>query len=114
MNTSLTRLAQAIREIENFVLIMHISPDGDTAGSAAALCHILKNMGKSCRVFCRDGLPASLDVLKDETREFVFGLINPEEEGVIPEKTAAIAVDCADAGRMGEYAALFEKCALGL
>ena len=68
-------------------------------------------MGKSCRVFCRDGLPASLDVLKDETREFVFGLINPEEEGVIPEKTAAIAVDCADAGRMGEYAALFEKCA---
>lgn len=111
MNTSLTRLAQAIREIENFVLIMHISPDGDTAGSAAALCHILKNMGKTCRVFCRDELPASLDVLKDETGEFVFGLINPEEEGVIPEKTAAIAVDCADAGRMGEYAALFEKCA---
>ena len=59
-----------------------------------------QNMGKSCRVFCGTG-PASLDVLKDETGEFVFGLINPEEEGVIPEKTAAIAVDCADAGRMG-------------
>ncbi len=42
--------------------------------------------GQELPCFLRDGLPASLDVLKDETGEFVFGLINPEGEGVIPEK----------------------------
>ncbi|MGM9614475.1 MAG: bifunctional oligoribonuclease/PAP phosphatase NrnA [Oscillospiraceae bacterium] len=33
------------------MLVTHIRPDGDTLGSAAALCHILRRMGKTAYVY---------------------------------------------------------------
>ena len=40
------QLAEFIRQGKNFAVISHVSPDGDTMGSAAALLYALKKMGK--------------------------------------------------------------------
>ena len=40
-----------LREHDRFLILTHIRPDGDTLGSAAALCHALRRMGKTASLF---------------------------------------------------------------
>lgn len=40
-----------LRARDNFLILTHTRPDGDTLGSAAALCHALRRMGKSAAMF---------------------------------------------------------------
>ena len=43
---------------EDILLLCHKNPDGDTTGSAAALCHALRALGKQAAVFCADPIPS--------------------------------------------------------
>ena len=40
-----------LNDHDGYLLLTHIRPDGDTLGSAAALCHILRRMGKVAFVY---------------------------------------------------------------
>lgn len=40
-----------LKDNDGYLLLTHIRPDGDTLGSAAALCHILRRMGKTAYLF---------------------------------------------------------------
>ena len=40
-----------LKQNDGYLLITHIRPDGDTLGSAAALCHILRQMGKTAYLY---------------------------------------------------------------
>ncbi len=40
-----------LKEHDGYLLVTHIRPDGDTLGSAAALCHLLRRMGKTAYVY---------------------------------------------------------------
>ncbi len=40
-----------LKSNDGYLLLTHIRPDGDTLGSAAALCHILRRMGKQAFLF---------------------------------------------------------------
>jgi phosphoesterase RecJ-like protein len=60
-------LAQAISRLlraENILLLCHKNPDGDTTGSAAALYHVLKHLGKTVAVLCADPIPARYDYMQ--------------------------------------------------
>ena len=43
--------AKLFRSKDNFLLLTHKNPDGDTVGSAAALCHALRRAGKTAYLF---------------------------------------------------------------
>lgn len=43
--------ADFLKEHDGYLLVTHIRPDGDTLGSAAALCHILRRLGKTAYVY---------------------------------------------------------------
>lgn len=49
MNGRLTvqETAARLRQMDNVLLLTHVRPDGDTIGSAAALCQALRDMGKT-------------------------------------------------------------------
>ena len=49
MNGRLTvqEAAARLRQMNNVLLLTHVRPDGDTIGSAAALCQTLRDMGKT-------------------------------------------------------------------
>ena len=70
--------------MEDVLLLTHQSPDGDTLGSASALCRALLALGKRARVVCSDEIPEKYDYL-------FRGL--PKEE--FDPKTV-VAVDIAD------------------
>ena len=41
------KAAARLRQMDNVLLLTHVRPDGDTIGSAAALCQALRDMGKT-------------------------------------------------------------------
>ncbi len=43
---------------ENVLILCHKNPDGDTIGTAAALMHALKQLGKEAAVLCSDPIPS--------------------------------------------------------
>lgn len=53
----LSRAAEMLREAHRVLILSHKSPDGDTMGSAFALCSALRKLGKSAHVDCSDPLP---------------------------------------------------------
>ena len=51
MNLTLNETVEYLKEHDGYLLVTHIRPDGDTLGSAAALCHILRSVGKIAYVY---------------------------------------------------------------
>ena len=49
--------AQFLRRQDHFLILTHRRPDGDTVGSAAALCRILRRLGKDAHILHNPELP---------------------------------------------------------
>lgn len=83
MEVSIERAAQILRENDNIIILTHVSPDGDTLGSAYAICHALQKAGKNARIVS-EKVPLRYSYLSDS-------IITPGlfEEGFI------VAVDVA-------------------
>jgi Exopolyphosphatase-related proteins len=60
---TLIEAAERLKNAQNVLLLCHKSPDGDTLGSAFALFHALKTLGKNARVFCSDDVPKKFEYL---------------------------------------------------
>ena len=50
MTEQLSAVAAFLRRHDNYDILTHDYPDGDTLGSAFALCLVLQQMGKHARV----------------------------------------------------------------
>ncbi len=48
---TISETLELLRENDNFIIITHIRPDGDTIGSASALCYALRKIGKTAYLF---------------------------------------------------------------
>ncbi len=95
------QLAEFIKNGNNFAVISHVSPDGDTMGSAAALLYALKKMGKKGQWFCEGNVPN--DYLKiPEIKSLV-------EYDKIKKFDSVIAVDISSEDRMGSCIELFKR-----
>lgn len=78
-----------LKKHDNFCILTHSSPDGDTLGSAAALAYGLRSIGKHCFVRCGDEIPAKFFYFMRED------LLTP-----MPYETV-VAVDVADERLLG-------------
>jgi bifunctional oligoribonuclease and PAP phosphatase NrnA len=97
------KIVEIINDIDYFVLVTHVHPDGDAIGSLLAMESLLKQMGK--RVFAYldepvshlyDFLPGSRRLTSDINKLQAF----VEEAGT---SLAAIALDCGEADRVGDF-----------
>ena len=79
--------AQFLREHDNFVILTHRRPDGDTIGSAAGLCLGLRAMGKSAWILKNRQLTPKL-------APFAEGLLLD----ACPQDAVVISVDIASLG----------------
>ncbi len=84
MRATIPELAAAIRARDRFLLLTHKRPDGDTLGSAAALCRGLRALGKQAALLWNPEAIARYD-------PFLEGLTTPE----IPADAVLFAVDLA-------------------
>lgn len=90
MTLDLSQCLGVLRENDNFLVLSHDHPDGDTLGSAFALMYILKKLGKKCRFLCADPVPKSFSYIFDEVKN----------DDIVPE--FVIAVDVADEKLLGK------------
>jgi phosphoesterase RecJ-like protein len=71
------KTADILNHADNVLILSHVSPDGDTLGSAFALCSALQKIGRSARVECSDELPEKYSYIYDAIKAMDFepGLI---------------------------------------
>ena len=104
MAGSISEVLSFIKENKQITLISHTSPDGDTLGSALALIHMLKAMGKDAELVCANDVPDMYMFLPGADEVISGG------EGI--GYPAVMAVDCADTCRFGKVAHFFENAAV--
>ena len=103
-----TEIAKCIKEAGRTVIMTHTNMDGDAIGSALALCHALRRLGKRCVILIEDDIPGYLKFMHDHSdadAEPFFVRSMPFD----PE--LALVVDCGDAGRIEKRLDVFESCA---
>lgn len=54
---SLKKAVSLLKGAERVLILTHKAPDGDTMGSAFALCRALLKLNRRCRVICSDSFP---------------------------------------------------------
>lgn len=84
--------AKFLKERDKFLILTHKNPDGDTVGSAAALCRALRALGKGAHVLENAGFTARF-------APYLEGLI-----GEISDDATVVAVDVADASLLPKNA----------
>jgi len=79
---------------QKVAVLGHMRPDGDCVGSQVALCRILLAAGVDALCVNRDRIPPNM-VVYAEGVTFLTG------DQYVPDGRVAVAVDCADASRIG-------------
>ena len=97
---TLSECVDALIKADDPLVLMHVRPDGDTVGSAMALCEILRAMGKETQYACADKIPDRLLFLTE-------GMCEAE---ALDGRTA-IAIDVASPAQLGE---LYDKADVAL
>ena len=54
---TLKQTASYLKKHDNYIILTHASPDGDTLGAGYALYYGLKEIGKAASVICPDLIP---------------------------------------------------------
>lgn len=86
---SLRQTAGFLKKHDNYIILTHASPDGDTLGSAYALYYGLKEIGKTACVICPDVIPKK------------YGYFARATDHVTRQNSTVIAVDVADKQLLG-------------
>lgn len=60
---TLSEVATLLNENDNIHILTHRYPDGDTLGSAFALCYVLRTLGKNCNVKVCGNVPSKFSYL---------------------------------------------------
>lgn len=95
---TLSETAEFLKDNDNYIVLTHASPDGDTLGSAYALYYGLKQIGKTVEVICPDLIPSKYSYFACDT------------DHVIRSKATVVAVDVADQRLLGSLESEFGDC----
>jgi len=97
------KIIQELKKNNSFLLLCHMSPDGDTLGSAAALSLALRAMGKKTQCAVDGLIPSKLGFLLYDT-EFIA---DPAE--LKDSFDCVIGVDTATFARLGKFGEIYRQ-----
>ena len=100
-----SKIEQIISENEKIFISTHINPDGDSLGSAFAMYHYLKKIGKDCRIINHSEVPLVYSFLNEKE---IFNEISDENIAFIKNADLGIILDIGDFYRLGEVANVIE------
>ena len=86
---SISGVAKFLKRHDDYIILTHTSPDGDTLGSAYALYYGLKETGKTASVICPDVIPSKYSYFVSET------------DHIDIKKATVVAVDVAAENLLG-------------
>ena len=92
-----------------FVIVAHVSPDGDAMGSSLALCLFLRELGKEASVVLPDSISDNLRWLPGAAEAFIFDEQADVASEVIADAEVIFCVDFNGVKRMGRMGELVAK-----
>lgn len=92
---TLKKTCDFLKERDNYLILCHSTPDGDTLGSAYALALGLTAIGKRCMIKCADEIPTKYSYFTSHFENSEF------------EYETVVAVDVADIILLGSLAETF-------
>lgn len=90
MKIDVQQAAEFLKANDDYLILMHASPDGDTLGCGHALCGALQRMGKRARAVCPEEIPHKFD--------YLFSACEKQEF----EHKNVVCVDVADTKLLGD------------
>ena len=105
-NASLKELAGFLKAADKIVIFTHTNPDGDALGSAAALCRVLRKMGKTAWILMDEEVP---DYISFMDTEFCS-----RDKECVKYHDISICVDCGEYSRFPALADKFDEGKLKL
>lgn len=102
MKVNLQEACEFLKSNDDYLILMHANPDGDTLGCGYALCGALQRIGKRAKAVCPEEIPHKFDYLfaAAEIQEF--------------EPKTIVCVDVADTKLLGDMRELGSKAELCL
>lgn len=104
-NNTFEEITGVMDRADTVLILTHVIIDGDAAGTAAALCRVLRARGKTVHIFTGEELPPNLTLLDADC--FVR-----DREDLLDNYDLAVAVDCSDPTRFEKRADLYGRAAL--
>ncbi|WP_284639115.1 DHH family phosphoesterase [Paenibacillus silviterrae] len=101
----LSQAASFLRENDDFLVVSHIQPDGDAAGSTFAMAWMLLALGKRFTLINEGHMPEKFMYMTHSQ----LRILNLETEPPERKFGRVISVDCADFDRIGKVSACFEE-----
>ena len=95
MITDVKKAAELLKSNDDFLILSHANPDGDTLGCAYGLCGMLQKMGKRAKVMCADEIAPRMEFLRDTVIQQSF------------EEKTIVSVDVADRKLLGDLDAVY-------
>jgi bifunctional oligoribonuclease and PAP phosphatase NrnA len=94
MDKDLSAVSEQIQRGDNFCVVSHVNPDGDSIGSLAAMSELLAGLNKQHVIFLHDKVP-------DKYLFLLEGL--PVTRDMADVRTGPLlALDCSDLSRLGQ------------
>ena len=104
IQASLNEFAEWLKAHDDYVLIGHVNPDGDSIGSTIAVCRALRALGKRAFVLLPNPVPPMYQCFPDWTEALQADSAQP----FIPQ--TAFALDVSEPERMGDLRSVYESC----
>lgn len=95
MMINVEKCARLLKSKDNILILTHAHPDGDTLGSAFALCRALLSLGKKAKVKCADVIQSKYDYLFEDINMPDF------------DEDFIVAVDVATENLLGDLADVY-------
>lgn len=89
-NITLEQAAEFLLQNDNFLILSHANPDGDTEGCAHGLCGALQRIGKKARLACSDPLSERFTYMEEAIEKQEF------------KESFVVSVDIADRSLLGD------------
>ena len=93
---------QELDRCQRFLIAMHVTPDGDSGGSALALGLALRQMGRQVDWVAWDAMPARIKFLPSSGEVLCWTQVD------LNHYDCVVAVDCANSGRLRAPEALWD------
>ncbi|MCZ8512323.1 bifunctional oligoribonuclease/PAP phosphatase NrnA [Paenibacillus filicis] len=103
-NVQLEQAAEFLRSNDDFLVVSHIQPDGDAAGSTFAVAWMLHSMGKRFTLINEGRMPDKFMYMAGP-----FSITNYETNPLERAFERIVSVDCADFERIGKVHGVFAE-----
>ncbi len=100
MKIEVKEAADFLKQNDDYLILMHASPDGDTLGCGYSLCGALQRLGKRAKAVCPDEIPHRFDYMREAIIEQDF------------EPKTVVCVDVADTKLLGDMKDIGDTAAL--